>query len=146
MKKDNIVILNRIDEICKEREIKLTDQRRTVLDLMLSAESAMSAYELLDLLKISEPKAKPPTIYRVLDFLLAQGFIHKVESLNSFIMCPHFGEPEHISILLICNNCKKIFEKHSCEIESQLKKLTAQDKFEITHSVLEIHGICDHCQ
>lgn len=140
------LLIEKIETICKKRNIKLTTQRRTVLDIMLTANKAMSAYDLLDLLKVSEPQAKPPTIYRALEFLLEQGFIHKVESSNSYIICPHFHDPEHISILFICDKCQQIIEKHSADIEKQLKQLAQQSIFLIKHSVLEIHGLCQQCQ
>lgn len=140
------LLIEKIETLCKKRGIKLTTQRRTVLDIMLSANKAMSAYDLLDLLKVSEPQAKPPTIYRALEFLLEHGFIHKVESSNSYIICPNFHDPEHISILFICDKCQQIIEKHSEDIEKQLKQLAQQSHFLIKHSVLEIHGICQSCQ
>ncbi|MDF7671288.1 zinc uptake transcriptional repressor Zur [Orbaceae bacterium ESL0721] len=138
--------LEKIAALCKKRAIKLTPQRKTVLEIMLSANRAMSAYELLDLLKVSEPQAKPPTIYRALEFLLEQGFIHKVESSNSYIACPHFHNPDHIFILFICNQCHKILEKHSMPIEQDLKQLALESEFQIKHSVHEIHGLCKQCQ
>ena len=107
------LLIEKVETLCKKRGIKLTNQRKTVLNIMLKANRAMSAYDLLDLLKVSEPQAKPPTIYRALEFLLEQGFIHKVESTNCYIICPHFHEPQHISILFICDNCHQIIEKHS---------------------------------
>lgn len=140
------LIIEKIETLCKKRGIKLTTQRHTVLDIMLTANKAMSAYDLLDLLKVSEPQAKPPTIYRALEFLLEQGFIHKVESSNSYIVCPHFQDPDHLSILFICDKCRQIFEKHSANIEQQLKQLAQQSQFLIKHSVLEIHGVCQSCQ
>ena len=140
------LLIEKIETLCKKRGIKLTTQRRTVLDIMLTANKAMSAYDLLDLLKLSEPQAKPPTIYRALEFLLEQGFIHKVESSNSYIICPHFQDPEHISILFICDKCQQIIEKHSQDIEHQFKQLAQQRDFLIKHSVLEIHGFCQQCQ
>ncbi|OCG29971.1 hypothetical protein A9G34_08755 [Gilliamella sp. Choc4-2] len=140
------LMIEKIETLCKKRGIKLTTQRRTVLNIMLTANKAMSAYDLLDLLKISEPQAKPPTIYRALEFLLEHGFIHKVESANSYIICPHFQDPQHISIMFICDNCEKIIEKHSEHIEKQLKQLALQSEFLIKYSVLEIHGVCQLCQ
>ncbi|MDF7666281.1 zinc uptake transcriptional repressor Zur [Orbaceae bacterium ESL0727] len=138
--------LGKIITLCQKRNIKLTPQRKKVLEIMLSADRAMSAYDLLDLLKVSEPQAKPPTIYRALEFLLEQGFIHKVESSNSYIVCPHFHDPDHIFILFICNKCKRILEKHSSTIEHDLKQLAQQSEFQIQHSVHEIHGLCKQCQ
>ncbi|MBC9130465.1 zinc uptake transcriptional repressor Zur [Frischella sp. Ac48] len=139
-------IIDGIEAVCKKRNIKLTSQRKIVLAIMLKSEKAMSAYELLDLLKIEEPHAKPPTIYRVLEFLLEQDFIHKVESSNSYVICPHFNQLDHISILIICDNCKQITESNSEQVADTLKALAKQQQFQIKHSVIEIHGLCHTCK
>lgn len=141
----NNKIIDDIEAVCKKRNVKLTNQRKIVLEIMLKAETAMSAYDLLDLLKQQEPQAKPPTIYRALEFLLEQGFIHKVESSNSYILCPHFSHPNHVSILFICDHCKQISEKHNDDIENHLALLAKQNHFTIKHSIIEIHGICADC-
>lgn len=141
----NKKIIDDIEAVCKKRNVKLTNQRKIVLEIMLKSATAMSAYDLLDLLKEQEPQAKPPTIYRALEFLLEQGFIHKVESSNSYILCPHFGHPNHVSILFICDTCKQILEKHNNEIENHLELLAKQNQFTIKHSIIEIHGTCATC-
>lgn len=138
-------IVDGIEIVCKQRNIKLTPQRKAVLTIMLSAGKAMTAYELLDLLKLKEPQAKPPTIYRALEFLLQQDFIHKVESSNSYVICPHFSQPDHISILFICDNCKQITENNSEKLADDLKNLAKQQQFLTKHSVIELHGICYAC-
>lgn len=145
LSQQNLTIISGIENVCRKRNIKLTKQRKTVLMIMLDAQKAMSAYDLLDLLKVEEPQAKPPTIYRVLEFLLQQGFIHKVESTNSYIICPHFGQLNHVSILFICDNCKQILETNSTQIEDSLKILASQYQFQTKHSVIEIHGLCQSC-
>lgn len=137
--------LAKMNKLCQMRRIRLTPQRQSVLELMLSAGKAMSAYHLLDQLKKIEPKAKPPTIYRALNFLIEQGFVHKVESLNSYIICPHFDNTQHISTLFICKNCHMIIEKHSAIIEQELQSLANIHHFLTKHTVLEIHGICNKC-
>lgn len=136
----------KIEKISYQRNIRLTSQRKSVIQLMLKADRAMSAYDLLDQLREIAPQAKPPTIYRALDFLMEQGFIHKVESMNSYIICPHFDDPSHISILLICNSCQQIIEEHCSPIEDKLQMLARENLFKIQHSVLEIRGVCQKCQ
>lgn len=54
--------------------MRLTPQRLEVLRLMSLQQGAISAYDLLDLLRETEPQAKPPTIYRALDFFARTGF------------------------------------------------------------------------
>ncbi len=65
-------LLAQAEKLCSQRNVRLTPQRLEVLRLMSLQEGAISAYDLLDLLRESEPQAKPPTVYRALDFLLEQ--------------------------------------------------------------------------
>ncbi len=48
------------ERLCAQRGVRLTTQRLEVLRLMTLQQGAISAYDLLDLLKVSEPQAKPP--------------------------------------------------------------------------------------
>src|SRR4051812_26325434 len=85
--------LHRAEELCRQRGTRLTDLRRQVLGLILDAGAPIGAYELLDRLRAHRSGAAPPTVYRALDFLLAQGMIHRVERLSAFVSC--FGDEEH---------------------------------------------------
>jgi len=138
-------ILSQAEAICQERSVRLTPQRLEVLRLMSEQNGAISAYDLLDLLRHSEPQAKPPTIYRALDFLLEQGFIHRVESTNSYVVCHHFEEPSHTSAMLICDRCGSVTEQHADGVEDILKSLALKTGFTLAHSVIEAHGFCQQC-
>ena len=61
-------LLTQAESLCLDRGVRLTTQRAEVLRLMAEQNGSISAYDLLDQLRISEPQAKPPTIYRALDF------------------------------------------------------------------------------
>ncbi|ANI30344.1 zinc uptake transcriptional repressor [Yersinia entomophaga] len=138
-------LLAQAESLCKQRNVRLTPQRLEVLRLMAQQPGAISAYDLLDLLRVSEPQAKPPTVYRALDFLLEQGFIHKVESANSYVLCHHFEEPLHTSALFICDRCGLVTEKTTVGIEEALALLAKQSGFALRHSVVEAHGLCATC-
>lgn len=138
-------ILTQAEAICLQRNVRLTPQRLEVLRLMSQHQGAISAYDLLDLLRASEPQAKPPTVYRALDFLLEQGFVHRVESTNSFVVCLHFEKPCHTSAMLICDRCGSVTEQQAEGVESILKSLALSSGFTLTHSVIEAHGLCGDC-
>ncbi|ACY83079.1 zinc uptake transcriptional repressor Zur [Edwardsiella piscicida] len=138
-------LLAQAEQICRQRNVRLTPQRMEVLRLMAAQQGAISAYDLLDLLRVSEPQAKPPTIYRALDFLLEQGFIHKVESTNSYVMCHHLDEPCHTSALFICHRCGQVHERSADLLQQQLETLAQQAGFTLQHSVIEAHGLCHAC-
>ncbi|WP_034946048.1 zinc uptake transcriptional repressor Zur [Erwinia oleae] len=138
-------ILSQAEVLCQQRNVRLTPQRLEVLRLMSQRSGAISAYDLLDLLRESEPQAKPPTVYRALDFLLEQGFVHRVESTNSYVVCHHFEEPSHSSAMLICDRCGSVAEQHADGVEEILKTLALKSGFVLAHSVIEAHGLCEEC-
>ena len=139
-------LLATAQQLCEQRGVRLTPQRLKVLALIIEHHSSISAYELLDLLRESEPQAKPPTIYRALDFLLTQGFVHKVESTNSYIACCLLGHADHCSQLLICSQCGNVEECHDEELAKLLRQRAEQRGFEVTNHVVERHGVCQHCK
>ena len=125
--------------------MRLTPQRLEVLRLLSLQQGAISAYDLLDLLRASEPQAKPPTVYRALDFLLEQGFVHKVESTNSYVLCHLFDQPTHTSAMFICDRCGSVKEESAEGIEDIMHTLAAKMGFALWHNVIEAHGLCVDC-
>ena len=98
--------------ICGQRGVNLTKLRETVLKLIWKNHSYVKAYDLLEELRKIDHSAKPPTIYRSLDFLMENGFIHKIQSLNAFVGCSHPSEHDEC-YFLICKECQNIEECHS---------------------------------
>lgn len=138
-------LLAHAEKLCAQRNARLTPQRLEVLRLMTLQRGAISAYDLLDLLRETEPQAKPPTVYRSLDFLLEQGFIHKVESTNSYVLCHLFDQPTHTSAMFICDRCGVVTEERAEGMEDILHTLAAKTGFALEHNVIEAHGLCSDC-
>ncbi|MCY3767736.1 MAG: transcriptional repressor, partial [Gemmatimonadetes bacterium] len=95
-------ILERAEALCLERGARLTEQRKTVLQLLCVSDKPLSAYELLERMRGVVRNPAPPTVYRALDFLLGQGLAHRLESLNAYVGCAHPDHP-HASQFLICD-------------------------------------------
>jgi Fur family zinc uptake transcriptional regulator len=138
-------LVKQIEEICSARGVRLTTQRKRVFELICESPKASSAYELLEDLKQSEPQAKPPTVYRALDFLLEQGFIHRVESTNSYIQCVSCNAHKHFSHLLICDKCGSVIELQDDSLVALLAKNAEAHGFTINNHVIESHGTCQAC-
>src|SRR5690606_27768268 len=75
------------EALCARRGRRFTPIRRNVLELLLRHQRSLKAYELLEEIRAIHPSATPPTVYRALDFLLAEGLVHRVDTLNTFIAC-----------------------------------------------------------
>ena len=145
MDKSTKELLAQAEKLCAQRNVRLTPQRLEVLRLMSLQQGAISAYDLLDLLRESEPQAKPPTVYRALDFLLEQGFVHKVESTNSYVLCHLFDQPTHTSAMFICDRCGVVKEEAAEGVEDIMHTLAAKMGFALRHNVIEAHGLCSAC-
>lgn len=138
-------IIEDIRQACDERGLKLTDLRREVLELVLQSTKPVKAYDLLEQLKQDRRKAAPPTVYRALDFLLENHFIHRIESLNAFVSCFH-PDHQHQSQFLICENCENVQELSNSSVGDTLSTISRQQNFEPTRQVIEVYGTCADCR
>ncbi|MEW8051409.1 MAG: Fur family transcriptional regulator, partial [Candidatus Thiodiazotropha sp.] len=90
-------------------------------------------------------KAAPPTVYRSLDFLLENGLIHRINSLNAFVGCDHPGL-DHAAQFFICRGCGQAAELDDAKIESAIADHARRIGFSIERRSIEITGICTHCK
>ena len=137
--------LDTAQSVCSQRGVLLTTIRYQVLSLIWESHKAVKAYELLDRLRPLQAAAKPATIYRALDFLIEQGLIHRVESLNAFVGC-RCSDQQHEQLLLICKRCEQVDERPAAEVMTALLDESKQANFLIHSKAIEIHGICASCQ
>lgn len=131
------------EELCRIRRAKLTLLRRRVLALLLDEGGPVKAYDLLKQLR-DDGEAKPPTIYRALQFLLDVGLVHRIESLQAYSACRHWAHG-HTAVFLICDVCGSVAESAGGESASRLMKDAAGVKFKATSAVIEVRGTCSTC-
>lgn len=107
----------------------------------------MSAYDLIDRLAPHEGDKRPApiTVYRALDFLLDNGFVHKLESRNAFIACPFRHAPGDLVVFMICEQCGGVDEACSDELRGALTHLAQIQGFSPRANILELAGRCAHC-
>jgi Fur family zinc uptake transcriptional regulator len=146
MKKRSSVdcFLERAEALCRVKQVRLTDQRKTVLRLLFESDRPLSAYELLDRMREVVANPAPPTVYRALDFLVEQGLAHKLESLHAYVECRHPEQP-HDSQFLICSDCGEVAEVDDPGIEDGLRAAEKAAGFSTNRPVVELLGICADC-
>ena len=136
--------LNIAEQMCTARGVQLTPIRYQILELIWESHKPVKAYELLERVKPLAMAAKPPTIYRALEFLSEQGLIHRVESLNAFIGCSCANAP-HEQLLLICKNCQEVEERTAPQVMQALAEEFNEAGFTVHSKAIEIHGLCSTC-
>lgn len=130
--------------LCDERGAQLTPIREKVLQIVWKSHKPVGAYDVLDELARSHKAARPPTVYRALDFLMAEGLIHKIESLNAYLGCIEAGAP-HTGQFLICRNCGATEEIVDPKLDTALEAAAARAHFKAERKIVEISGLCARC-
>lgn len=137
--------LARAATLCENRGVRLTEQRRRVLALIWEGHRPIGAYELLDRLREAGIRAAPPTVYRALEFLLEQGFVHRLEGLNAYVGCDH-PEEQHRAQFLICDGCRRVAELSAAPVSDAIRASSADLDFQPQRQTVEVHGLCAGCR
>ena len=132
------------EQYCQENGLNFTPVRRKVLEILLKKNTAIGAYEILDLLREAGFKNQPPVAYRALEFLVQNGFAHKIEQLNSFIGCTHPGK-DHSPAFMICRNCDSVSEEEALTRNFSVSQIASKAGFTVEKAVIEARGLCHSC-
>lgn len=129
----------------KEKNLKLTGQRKLVLDVFLNNESHISAEELYDQIKQENPTIGLATIYRTFKLFAECGLASEVQFSNGVTRYEHgFGHDHHDH--LICLNCGKYIEVVDPAIEELQARLAQKNDFQVLRHRMELYGLCRDCQ
>jgi Fur family zinc uptake transcriptional regulator len=134
------------ERVCRDRAQKFTPIRRQVLQALLSSHRPLGAYEVIDDLAKSMPRPAPITVYRALDFLMANGLVHRIESRNAYLACAHDHDEAAMVAFLICERCGSVGEIPAAPVAQSLSTAARATGFAPKLSVVEITGTCAHCQ
>ena len=137
--------LKNAESHCAAHGLQLTPTRRRVLEILLTQNKSLGAYELLDHLRDEGLGSQPPVIYRALDFLLTHGFIHRIESRNAYVACT-VPDCQNASYFLVCRSCNAVAEAADWQVEQPLQDTARQAGFEIERFAIEAEGVCPACQ
>ena len=139
---------DRHDHACcdggKKPPVGLTKNETLVWSALNEAGQQMKAYEILDKLKAQGVRA-PMTVYRALDGLEQKGIIHKLEALNSFVICNH-NDPHQVQVFRVCEECDFVDEIDIEGLEALISPYARGDGFSMTVAHLELRGVCKKCR
>src|ERR1700732_2606728 len=129
------------------RGIRLTRQRRVLLQVMEKAQRHLDAGEILDRAQKIDSNITRVTVYRTIDLLKRHGLIDELDLLH-LRGDRHFyeshGPRDHIHVA--CLRCGKVREVES-QLFEQLKRQIERDTgIQITVTRTEIGGYCEGCR
>lgn len=133
--------------IKNDNTLKFTTLRKAILSIFLESKKAMSAYDVLAILKKSRESAEAMTVYRVIEYLIEKNIIHRISTENKYVFCTQIkhGSCEHSGLFFICKKCLSSFEVLDKNFDALLKNLSRQHHFFTDASFVEIKGVCKDC-
>jgi len=136
-----------IQDSLRERGVRLTRQRRLLLDLIDNSGLHLDAESLYQMAKEKDPKLNRVTVYRTLKLLKEGGLVDELD-LAHFDGEKHYYETrlkqEHAHI--ICLRCGRVEEFFGEQLQVVRGQVQSQFGFEIAFVRTEIGGYCSHCQ
>jgi Fur family zinc uptake transcriptional regulator len=125
-------------------EPKLSRNQSEVLTCLRKAKEPMSAYAILDRVRVSGI-SHPPTVYRALNELMEKGMVHRLQSRSAFIACGH-GACDGKFAFAICRLCQKVVEIPLTDADQAALLALAPDEIAPEQVTLEIAGLCEICR
>lgn len=127
--------------------VRLTRQRRVLLDIMDQAEQHLTADSILERAQKIDPRVHRVTVYRTLEMLKSHGLLDELDLLHIHGHRHYYeshGPRDHIHVA--CLRCGKVREVES-ELFEQLKRQVERDTgIGITVARVEIGGYCEECR
>lgn len=137
----------RLRSALKRQGVRLTRQRRVLLDVMDRAEQHLTADAILERAQKIDPRVHRVTVYRTLEMLKHRGLLDELDLLH-INGHRHYYESHSVRdhIHVACLRCGKVREVES-DLYEQLKRQIQRDTgIEITVSRTEIGGYCEACR
>jgi Fur family ferric uptake transcriptional regulator len=131
----------------RSRGVRLTRQRRLLLELIDNSGLHLDADSLCQMAKERDPKLNRVTVYRTLKLLKDGGLVDELD-LAHLQGEKHYYETklkqEHAHI--ICLRCGRVEEFFGEPLQSLRSQVSSQLGFEIVFARTEVGGYCSHCQ
>jgi Fur family zinc uptake transcriptional regulator len=145
MKKADIqALVKQVAAFCEAGGHRFTQPRRIALEIIAASPTPISAYDVLAKMGEHMPNPKPPTAYRAIEFLEENHIVHRIESLNAYVLCRSDHHHDG-SQFLICDDCGKVTEVHLCDLPAPLSARAQQEHFHLSRWNVELHGTCRDC-
>jgi Fur family zinc uptake transcriptional regulator len=124
----------------------LTRNQQLVNDVLFTNDGPLTAYQILDTLRDEGLKA-PLQIYRALEKLMELGLVHRLESINAYLFCRQINcSLQSSKAFAICDECGKVSEFPALASTRHLNNWADYQSFNITSTIIELHGLCANCQ
>ncbi|MGD0499883.1 MAG: transcriptional repressor [Bryobacteraceae bacterium] len=139
--------LDSLRDSLKARGVRMTRQRRVLLEVIDQTGAHLDAERLYRLAKERDPKINRVTVYRTLKMLKTGGLVDELDLMHRG-GDQHYYETrlkqEHAHV--ICLRCGKVEEFFGEPLQRMREQVESHLGFQVLMARTEIGGYCAHCQ
>jgi Fur family ferric uptake transcriptional regulator len=130
-------------EFLAGKRLRLTSQRRTIIDTAFSTSQHFTAEQLLSWSRRQDRSVSRATVYRTLPLLTESGLVREMDFGKDYkFYDPNYADhPRHNHI--ICQDCDKIVEFESDTLERLENEITQRLGFSPQSHRLQISARCE---
>lgn len=143
----NTEIPGKFQALLAERGIRMTGQRRAILNVIETAKKHLDAGQILRHAQRLDPSIDRSTVYRTLSLLKRHGLIDELDLMHLEGEAHYYERKlnrDHIH--MACLSCGKITEFASEIFESLKEQIQQECRFHIAVARLEVGGYCPKCR
>lgn len=128
-----------------EKNLKMTPQRRVILDTLQKQDEHLSSEELYALVKRHDPSIGQATVYRTLKLLNEAGIVEPLDFADGVTRYESsYGREHHDH--LICESCGRNIEIMDEVIERRQEELAEEHGFTLLRHKMYLYGLCPDCR
>jgi Fur family ferric uptake transcriptional regulator len=128
-----------LEELCAERGMRMTDQRRIIARILQDSEDHPDVEELYRRSVKVDSKISISTVYRTLKLFEDAGIIARHDFRNGRSRYETVPEEHHDHLIDLKNGV--VVEFHSPEIEALQERIAREHGFKLVDHRLELYGI-----
>jgi Fe2+ or Zn2+ uptake regulation protein len=123
--------------------LRLTPQRRAVLDVVAEAEDHPTAGQVLERVRERVEGVGAATVYRTLALLVESGQVAELRLGEGQAL--RYDQNAHRHAHLVCNACGQVQDTHVQLDAGALAELTEKTSFTVAGYDVQLHGRCARC-
>lgn len=136
-----------VEEKLRQKEHKLTPQRRATLDVLIENKSEhLSTEDIYHLVKEKYPDIGLATIYRTLQLFDDYDIIKKLNFGDGCYRYELSEDKKHQHHHLICLKCERVFEFDDDLLDKLEAKIKEERNFTVLDHMVKLYGYCRECK
>ncbi|KAA3502695.1 MULTISPECIES: Fur family transcriptional regulator [Rhizobium/Agrobacterium group] len=128
-----------LEELCAERGMRMTDQRRVIARVLQESADHPDVEELYHRSSAVDPRISISTVYRTVKLFEDAGIIERHDFRDGRSRYETVPEEHHDHLIDLKNSV--VIEFHSAEIEALQEKIAREHGFKLVDHRLELYGV-----